>query len=45
MKDTEKDLKDELRKVFAGQSQCFTMISKFILSIIKHGSISYSKLS
>ena len=45
MKDTEKDLKDELSKVFAGQSQRLTMLSKLILSIIKLGSISYSKLS
>lgn len=44
MKDTEKVLKEELSKQFEGQSQRLMMLSKLIISIVKLGTISYSKL-
>ena len=44
MKDTEKVLKEELSKHFAGQSQRLTMLTKLILGILKLGTVSYSKL-
>jgi len=45
MKYTEKVLKEELSKHFEGQSQRLVMLTKLILSILKLGTISYSKLS
>lgn len=44
MKDTEKVLKAELSKLFEGQSQRLTMLSKLIIAILKLGTVSYSKL-
>ena len=44
MKDTEKVLKEELSKLFAGQSQRLTMLTKLIIAMLKLGTISYSKL-
>ena len=44
MKDTEKVLKEELSKLFEGQSQRLLMLSKLIIAILKLGTISYSKL-
>ena len=45
MKDTEKVLKEELSKLFEGQSQRLTMLSKLIIALLKLGTVSYSKLS
>lgn len=45
MKDTEKVLKEELSKIFSGQSQRLTMLSKLIIAMLKLSTISYSKLS
>jgi len=45
MKDTEKVLKEELSKHFAGHSQRLSMLSKLIISLIKMGTVNYSKLS
>jgi len=45
MKGTEKVLKEELSQVFDGHSQRLTMLSKLLLSILKLGTVSYSKLS
>ena len=44
MKDTEKVLKEELSKIFEGQGQRLTMLSKMIIGILKLSTISYSKL-
>lgn len=44
MKGTEKVLKEELSKIFAGQSQRLTMLAKLIMALLKLGTISYSKL-
>ena len=44
MKDTEKVLKEELSKIFEGQSQRLTMLSKLIIAMLKLGTVSYSKL-
>lgn len=44
MKDTEKVLKEELSKLFMGQSQRLSMLSKLIIGLIKLSTISYSKL-
>ena len=45
MKDTEKVLKEELSKLFEGQSQRLSMLSKLIIALLKLGTVSYSKLS
>lgn len=45
MKDTEKVLKEELSKLFTGQSQRLTMLSKLIIALLKLSTVSYSKLS
>ena len=45
MKDTEKVLKEELSKHFAGQSQRLTMLAKIVIGMLKLSTISYSKLS
>lgn len=44
MKDTEKVLKEELSKIFEGQSQRLSMLSKLIIALLKLGTVSYSKL-
>lgn len=44
MKSTEKVLKEELSKIFEGQSQRLTMLSKLVLGLFKLSTISYSKL-
>lgn len=44
MKDTEKVLKEELSKIFAGQAQRLTMLSKLIIALLKLSTVSYSKL-
>jgi len=44
MKNTEKVLKEELSKIFEGQSQRLTMLSKLIIALFKLSTVSYSKL-
>lgn len=44
MKDTEKVLKEELSKIFAGQAQRLTMLSKLLIAMLKLNTVSYSKL-
>jgi len=44
MKDREKDLQEELSKIFSGQSQRLWMLSKLIMGLIQLGTVSYSKL-
>jgi len=44
MEVTEKVLKEELTKIFTGQSQRLVMLSKLIIGMLKLSTISYSKL-
>lgn len=45
MKDTEKELKEELSQYFVAHGQRMKMLIKLILGLLKLGTISYSKLS
>jgi len=45
LKDTEKQLKEELNRYFDGQNQRLTMLVKLVLALIKMCTVNYSKLS
>lgn len=44
MKDREKVLKEKLSRIFSGQSQRLSMLSKLIIGMIQLSTVSYSKL-
>lgn len=45
MKDTEKALKEELSRIFIGQGQRLTMMSKLVLAVIKMCTVNFAQLA